>query len=125
MQLSIYTSKDIEVISIYRSKDGDLMHMSEMVKEMTHLEAPQLVIGDFNYCQMSTSSNSMRKYFEENQFHPLVKEPTHIEGNIIDQAHLRDIGRSLEISTELHSKYYTDHKGLAIIVKRNALMNID
>ena len=48
----------------------------------------------------------------------MIQDPTHIEGNILDQAYKRDAGRIYEYSTELHSKYYTDHKGLAIIIKK-------
>ena len=56
---------------------------------------------------------------QEEHFSPLIKEPTHIEGNLLDQAHLRDIDRSLDISIETQSKYYTDHKGLALTVKKS------
>ena len=77
-----------------------------------------MLIGDFNYCYLDSCSNPMRKYLKENNFKQLIKEPAHIEGNIIDQGQLRDIKRKLEVTTELHSKYYTDHKGLALIVKK-------
>ena len=48
----------------------------------------------------------------------LIDKPTHIEGNILDQAHLHDIERTLTATASLHSKYYTDHKGIAVIVKQ-------
>ena len=48
----------------------------------------------------------------------MISEPTHIEGNLLDQAYLRDTKGELDLTVELHSKYYTDHKGLAIIIKK-------
>jgi hypothetical protein len=80
------------------------------------------VAGDFNFCHLSSSSNPTRRYLSENNFEQLIKEPTHIEGNILDQAHLRDIGGNLNCTVQLHSKYFTDHKGLAIIVKKGIII---
>ena len=40
------------------------------------------------------------------------------EGHLLDQAYLRDGDDLLDISVEIHSKYYTDHKGLALIAKK-------
>ena len=48
----------------------------------------------------------------------MLSEPTHIEGNLLDQAYLRDLKGELDLTVELHSKYYTDHKGLAIIITK-------
>ena len=53
----------------------------------------------------------------------MISEPTHIEGNLLNQAYLRDLKGELECTAELHSKYYTDHKGLAIIVKKKGKYN--
>ena len=47
-----------------------------------------------------------------------VKDPTHIEGNLLDQAHLRDKEELYRFSVELHTKYYTDHRGVALLMKR-------
>ena len=81
-------------------------------------DKPQLVIGDVNFCFLNGSSNPTRKYFEENNFLQLVQDPTHIEGNIIDQAHVRDVEGKYEYSMELHSKYYSDHNALALSIRK-------
>ena len=92
------------------------------LEEMIERKKPQLVVGDFNFCCLDTPSNSTTKYLRRNKFEQLIKEPTHIAGNILDQAHLRNIRRDLRYTVKLHSKYYTDHKGLAIIVKKGILI---
>ena len=51
-------------------------------------------------------------------FSQLVRRPTHIEGNLLDQAYLRDSNGMLEITAETQSKYYSDHKGIAIIATK-------
>ena len=44
---------------------------------------------DFNYCFLEESMNSTKKYLKENSFSQLVNKPTHIEGNLLDQAHVK------------------------------------
>ena len=94
------------------------MELKENIEELIHGEKAELILGDFNYCFISNPSNPVTNFFEENNFLQLIEEPTHIEGNLIDQAHLRDTKQVLEISAQVHSKYYTDHKALAIMVKQ-------
>ena len=77
---------------------------------MTNIRKPVLVIGDFNFCYLDGSPNSIKKYMNEKRFLQLVNEPTHIEGNLLDQGHLRDIPGNLESKVEVQSKYYPDHK---------------
>ena len=122
MQLSKFTSGDLDVISIYHSHHGNFGILNQKIEDLIDKDKPQLVAGDFNFCHMSSSSNPTRRYLSENNFEQLIKEPTHIEGNILDQAHLRDIGGNLNCTVQLHSKYFTDHKGLAIIVKKGIII---
>ena len=84
---------------------------------MEKLLCHQLVIGDFNLCYLDKTFNSTNLFLEKEKFSQLIKQPTHIEGHLLDQAHLRDMDGLLDITTEIQSKYYTDHKGLALTVK--------
>ena len=118
MQLSKFTSSNLDVIVLYRSQQGGYDELNQCLKEMESIDKPQLVIGDFNFCYLNKCINSTKQFFEEENFSQLIKEPTHIEGNLLDQAHLRDTDRHLKVTIETHSKYYTDHKGLAIILKK-------
>ena len=49
----------------------------------------------------------------------MIDEPTHIEGHLLDQAYLKDENDTLQCTIELQSKYYTDHKGLAITINQD------
>ena len=118
MQLSKFSSSTIDIVVIYRSQGGNHNDLKENLATLMSKDKPQLVIGDFNYCYLENSSNSTKKYLQENAFNQLITEPTHIEGNLLDHAHVRDVQGMYNYSTEVHSKYYSDHKGLAIIVKK-------
>ena len=75
-----------------------------------------MVVGDFNFCYHE--SNSTLKYLINNNFNQLIQEPTHIDGNILDQAHVRDVKGKFKYFQEVHSKYYSDHKGISIIIQK-------
>ena len=124
IQISKFTSPEIDLLAIYRSQNGNLKQLIEYLKNLINREKPVLIIGDFNFCFLEDSSNFVTKYLDENSCSQIVKEPTHIEGNLIDQAHLRDTEGNYQCSVEVHSKYYTDHRGVAIIIKRVRLKYI-
>ena len=114
-QMTKLASASIEIISIYRSQNGNPLEVNQKIEHMIKRGKPQLIIGDFNYCQ--SSSNPNKKYLEENKFESLIDEPTHIEGNVLDQAYLQDRDKKLLVTAGLQCKYYTDHKAIALIIK--------
>ena len=117
MQISKYSSDNLDIIVIYRSQQGNYDDLNQIIGEIKTEEKPHLVLGDLNFCYLDNQNNPTRKYLEVQRFTQLITNPTHIEGNLLDQAYLRDDHGELECTTELHSKYYTDHKGLAIIIR--------
>ena len=120
MQLSKFTSATIDIVLLYRSQNGDLNDLKHHLDALDTDDKPLLIIGDFNFCFLETSSNATKRYLKENQFLQLIKEPTHIEGNLLDQANIKDARRAYKYSAELHSKYYTDHKALSILVRKSS-----
>ena len=118
IQLSKFASKDIDVISIYRSKSCGFTTINQVIGDMTLRDKPHLLLGDFNYCFLDPSQNATSKYLRKNHFYQLIREPTHIEGNLLDQCHIQDKAKELRVTASLHSKYYTAHKAMAIIVKK-------
>ena len=118
MQLSKFSSNLLQLVVLYRSQDGNHEVLTEILQTLVVRNKPTLVIGDLNYCYLESSSNLTKQYFHNNLFSQIVEEPTHIEGNLIDQANVRDVKEINNYSTEIHSKYYTDHKGIAVLIKR-------
>ena len=117
-QLSKFSSLDIDLVVLYRSQNGDLIDLKHKLETLDIQEKPLLVIGDFNFCFSKNSLNPAKKYLKDQCFTQLIKDPTHIEGNLLDQAYIRDKRKVLHYSSELHSKYYSDHKALAVIIKK-------
>ena len=97
---------------------GYLKQVTQYLDDLMNREKSLLIIGDLNFCFLSASSILVTNYLNANSFSQIVEEPTHIEGNLIDQAYLRDRGGNYKCSLEVQSKYYTDHKGLALILRR-------
>ena len=118
MQISKFSSSTVDVIVIYRSQMGHYRQLNQFLEAIIDRQKPQLVIGDFNFCYLENPLHQTKTFLEKNKFSQLIKEPTHIEGHVLDQAYLRDVEGKLHCSAELHSKYYSDHKGLAIMIKK-------
>ena len=49
-------------------------------------------------------------------FKQLINVPTHIEGNLLDQAYIRDEEEKIHVTGDIQGKYYSDHKALNIII---------
>ena len=120
LQLSKFTSDGIDLVVLYRSQNADLKNLAQLLETLMVREKPLLIVGDFNFCFLENSSNPTKKLLNENSFAQLVQEPTHIEGNLLDHAHVKDPKGVNKYKTQLHSKYYTDHKGVAVMIKRYA-----
>ena len=108
----------LNITVIYRSQNRDLEELRNCINSKTSEDEPELIIGDFNYCYMSSTNNSTKQYLRKNNFSQLVKKPTHIEGNLLDHAYVRDIRRCNEYFIDLQTKYFTDHKGITVVVRK-------
>ena len=118
IQLSLFSCENIDLVAIYRSRNGNHEVLTQIIETLLEREKPILVIGDFNFCYNDNSSNLMGKYLSQHDFKQLVTEPTHIEGNILDHAYVHDTREINTYSMVLQSKYYSDHKGVGILAKR-------
>ena len=118
MQLSKFTSVDLDVIAIYRSQRGNYIDLNKNIDLLKTDGKPVLITGDLNFCYLNDLNNPTKLYLKSKNFSQLINEPTHIEGHVLDQAYLRG---KMEASAETHSKYYTDHRGLAIILRKGTL----
>ena len=118
MQLSKFKSPILDIIVLYRSHGGSFKDLNHFIEKMESEEKPTLVVGDFNFCFRDEPSNPTKMFLTRKNYQQLIHEPTHIEGHILDQAYIRDPSTVLQWTSELHSKYYTDHKCLAITIKK-------
>merc|ERR1711954_167816 len=90
MQLSKFCSENLDLVAIYRSKQGNQQDMNQLIKQLENRNVPQMVVGDLNFHYLEEGANSTKKFFKKENYSQLIMEPTHIEGNILDQAYVRD-----------------------------------
>ena len=81
-------------------------------------DKPTLIIGDFNLSFSDGKKSSTLQFFQQNTFQQLVQEPTHIEGNIIDQALIKDEAKINSYKATLRAMYFTDHRAIAVLISR-------
>ena len=103
---------------MYRSQQGNQKALNDKIDSLTTQEKPELIIGDFNFFYLDNSPSAVKHYLKENHFKHLIDEQTHIEGSLLAQAHLGDVKGALKCTAEVHTKYYTDHKALALTVTK-------
>ena len=92
--------------------------MNKLIIEVIEPGKPLLLVGDFNFCYLGETTNTTCNFLQSLNFKQLIEEPTHLEGNLLDQAHLKDTRRILTWTGKLHTKYYTDHKAIALLIKK-------
>ena len=117
MQLSKFSSPAQDVIAVYRSQSCSYEVLNRGIKKLLTPKKTTLVLGDFNFCYLEHMT-ATKRFFDDNNFNQLIKQPTHIGGHILDQAYLLDDYNSMECTAETHAKYYSDHRGLLVTIKK-------
>ena len=120
LQLSKFCSPNIDVVTLYRSQVENVVHVSEELQNVITGEKPMIVIGDFNFCYLDPSLNSVKTFMRTKKFTQLIETPTHLEGNLLDHAYIRG---PYECSAQVRGRYYTDHKSLHLILKERGEFN--
>ena len=118
MQLSKFDSPNFNLVTLYRSQNGNQSNLNGAINQIIDSKKPILILGDFNFCAMDNSSNLTKQFMIENNFIQLIHEPTHIEGNLLDHAYIQDVQKTLDFTAQIQGRYYTDHKALHLIIKK-------
>ena len=117
VQLGKVSLKNLDIINIYRSRDEPFSRVAHFLKEFIDLEKTTLLIGDFNYCA-AKDTNDLSTFLNRQKFNQLVTLPTHIDGGVLDHAHLRQSKghtKNAEVKTSTH--YFSDHDSVSVILR--------
>ena len=68
-------SNDLDIIAIYRSKDGSLKSLVDKLKKAIDLSKSTLVIGDMNICNKKHPRNELKTFLEDNKFSARKRSP--------------------------------------------------
>ena len=87
-------SKSLVVVNIYRSREANNEDFLSSLMEIFNVRARQeaiLILGDFNFCERKDSSHPIRRRLLGEDFKSLLDPPfaSHMDGNCLDQAYLR------------------------------------
>ena len=118
MQLTNFSLTNLNIVVIYRSQNGNLTKLKQHLESITNRSKPELIISDFNFDYQRSPSNPTSTYLQDCGYKQLISEPTHTEGNILDHAYCKDIQKINKYRSSVHCKYFTDHRGLAILIKK-------
>ena len=113
-QLTKLTSKFLDVISVYRSQEGSVNQVLNVVMSLIDWDKTTLLCGDFNICYISDRNNKLVSSLEDLEFKQLVQEATHIKGGLIDHVYIRERTEIESVNCSLYSPYYSalDHDAL-------------
>ena len=110
MQITKFSSSNLDVINLYRSSNGHSVELLNHVIRLISKRKAVLITGDFNICYMENRNNRLIQGLETNGFRQLVNEATHIRGRHIDHAYWRDPDKLWsEPDVDRYSPYYSDH----------------
>ena len=121
MQITKFTSSNLDVINTYRSSNGHSVELLNHLLRMLPEKRAVIITGDFNICYQMNRTNRLIQGLESNGFRQLVHEATHIRGRHIDHAYWRDSeGTWSEPAVDRYSPYYSDHDAIGLtITKKN------
>ena len=103
------------VIGVYRSQDGDVRNLIEIIKDLVDSEKTTVIGGDMNLCVLTQTNNFVTRSLEEMGFKQLVTQATHTDGKALDHVYLRQCKHTrFDWRLELLPKYYSDHDGIGL-----------
>ena len=119
MQMSKFTSAEVDVIGTYRSQNGNSVELLNNIKLMITPGKTTIVTGDFNICYLSNGNNRFSKGLQEQGFEQLITDATHIRGGHIDHMYYRDSQRLFKPpNVQRYTPYYSDHDALFVTLMR-------
>ena len=118
MQISKFSSIDLDVISVYRSDRGNPNEMIGKLLSMIEEGKTTIITGDFNICYRDSQNHRFIRGMHELRLNQLVQEATHIQGRLIDHVYWIDpLNQWQPPELERYSPYYSDHDALLVTLK--------
>jgi len=112
------TSKDMDIIGIYRSQNGNVVSLVGELQDMIDIDKTSVIGGDINICALQQPRNHITASLKEMGFKQIVMTATHKEGRAIDHIYWRQ-GQNAryELALDYIPKYYSDHDALCLTLK--------
>ena len=124
MQITKLESIEMDIISVYRSEQGNPTELLNHIINMINAERATVILGDFNICYYTNRNNKISKYLHNTGFQQLVDEPTHVKGRHIDHLYFKP-GKSCSEKPSLYryTPYYSDHDAICATFRRTSKLS--
>ena len=116
IQLTKFRTEAFDIISFYRSSDGNSVEMLNCLKTLITPDRQTVICGDLNMCYIVNRKNRITKHLETSNFKQIVKEPTHVKGRQIDHFYHNF---NTEPTIYQYSPYYSDHDAICVTIPPN------
>ena len=101
---------------------GSDQRLLDHLKEIIQTNRATIITGDFNICFKSVSTHRLFQGLTKLGFSQLVREPTHIQGGLIDQVYWRNCGHLYQNpEVQQFSPFYSDHDALLVSIQVNSI----
>ena len=120
MQVTKLCSPSLDVVSVYRSRDGSLQELTDHIFSLVDEKKTTVIFGDFNVCTSTSKNNHLTTTLKVQGFLKHGNDATHIHGGHIDHVYVRQGDQQMDVDVSLYSPYYsaTDHDNLLITLEK-------
>ena len=112
------STESMDIINIYRAQYGSIPRVVENTEKLLNINKTTIIGGDINICLNKDKNNMLTKYLISIGFSQLIKNPTHIDGGLIDHLYFHLIGQMQNITIETFGKYCSDHDAICTAVQK-------
>ena len=119
-QISKLQSDKYDILCVYRSSNSIKAKQIDFLSDLRRLifrGRKTFILGDYNFNALCPKQNYILRELENWNFIQLVREPTHIQGGLIDHCYMSDNISSSSVILSQKSVYYNDHDINELIIK--------
>ena len=120
-QITKLGSESLDVINVYRSAGASTDAFGNDVSSLVTPGKQTLIVGDFNMCYNADFSHRMFESLRIKGFKQIVKNPTHIEGRLIDLVFINNLDLDITYEVVQQAQFFTDHD--LIEVKKGSVIS--
>ena len=126
ISISKITSSQLDIIGVYRSKEGDLKDLASKINELIDENKTTIIGGDLNVCCSKQPNNHLTNRLKEIKFQQIVTQATHIEGGSLDHIYMKQIEEAkYDWELEYFPKYFSDHDALGLTLWKTTIKEIE
>ena len=116
-------TKEFQIVFLYLSSNCKKDSLFTILDSWIEKEIPTAIMGDMNAKflvgeKLKKASTRFVNMMTVRGFHQLIKEPTHLEGNIIDHIYVNNAMQCQTIAIQIDPVYYSDHDIISLYIPK-------